>query len=113
LPPPDEPATYIPSATPGGRIPHYWIGEKESVFDRLGEWFNLVRIGPDAPAVSNFEQAAKKLNMPMAVVQLDEAAAEEFYQARLLLVRPDQHVAWRSNDVPDDVAEILKTVIGS
>jgi len=113
LPPPDEPANYIPSATPGGRMPHYWIGEKESVFDRLGEWFNLVRIGPDAPAVSDFEQAAKKLNMPMAVVQLDEAAAEEFYQARLLLVRPDQHVAWRGNDVPDDVAEILKTVIGS
>ena len=111
-PPPDDPATYIPSATPGGRMPHYWIDEKESVFDRLGSWFNLVRLGPDAPTASEFEQAAEKLNVPMNIVHFEEAGTEDFYGARLLLIRPDQHVAWRGNEIPESPAEILTTAIG-
>tara|TARA_B100000315_G_scaffold260877_1_gene326727 strand:- start:8883 stop:9848 length:966 start_codon:yes stop_codon:yes gene_type:complete len=111
-PPPDEPATYIPSATPGGRLPHYWIGEKASVYDQLSPWFNLALIGPDAPQTPEFEQAAKKLGVPLVIFQLNEAAAEEFYGAKLLLIRPDQHIAWRGNEVPDNVEEILTAVIG-
>ncbi|MBT7955527.1 MAG: hypothetical protein HN731_10060 [Rhodospirillaceae bacterium] len=111
-PPPDEPASYIPSATPGGRLPHYWIDDKLSVFDQLGPWFNLVQLGPDAPAVSDFELAAEKLKVPLNIVRLKEAAAEDLYGAKLLLVRPDQHLAWRGNEVPENVSEILTAVIG-
>jgi 2-polyprenyl-6-methoxyphenol hydroxylase-like FAD-dependent oxidoreductase len=111
-PPPDEPAKYIPSATPGGRLPHYWIGETDSVFDQLGPWFNLLQIGPDAPEVSAFAQAADELAVTLNVVHIEEGAAEELYEAKLLLVRPDQHIAWRGDTVPADVSEILKVVIG-
>jgi 2-polyprenyl-6-methoxyphenol hydroxylase-like FAD-dependent oxidoreductase len=111
-PPPDEPAKYIPSATPGGRLPHYWIGETDSVFDQLGPWFNLLQIGPDVPDISAFTQAAEEIAVTLNVVRVEEAAAEELYEAKLLLVRPDQHIAWRGDTVPTDVSEILKVVIG-
>ena len=111
-PPPDDPAKYIPSATPGGRLPHYWIGDKDSIFDLLGPWFNLLRIGPEAPESTAIEQVARDLNMPLNVVDVEKTAAQELYQAKLLLVRPDQHVAWRSNAVPEDISAILGAIIG-
>ncbi len=111
-PPPDEPAKYIPSATPGGRLPHYWLDGKASIFDLLGPWFSLLCIGPDAPDTSAFEAAASALDIPLDIVHVREAAAEELYEARLLLIRPDQHIAWRGSAVPEDVSDIMKTVIG-
>jgi hypothetical protein len=32
-PPPDSANTYVPSASPGGRAPHLWLGEDRSLFD--------------------------------------------------------------------------------
>ena len=111
-PPPDTPAKYIPSATPGGRMPHYWIEDKHSVFDLLGPWFNLVRVGPNAPSGSDFAQAAEVLGVPLNIIHVEADAAEEFYGAKLLLVRPDQHVAWRGDEMPENVTEIINLVIG-
>ena len=111
-PPPDEPAKYIPSATPGGRMPHYWIGETESIFDKLGFWFTLAQVGPGAPDVSAFKQAANDLGLPLTIVQVEEVDALELYGASLLLLRPDQHIAWRGDAVPEDVPGILSVVIG-
>jgi hypothetical protein len=111
-PPPDEPAKYIPSATPGGRMPHYWIGETESIFDKLGFWFTLAQVGPGAPDVSAFKQAANDLGLPLTIVQVEEVGALELYGASLLLLRPDQHIAWRGDAVPEDVPGILSVVIG-
>ena len=78
----------------------------------MGPWFNLLRIGPDAPAASAFEQAASALGIPLNIVQVGEAAAEELYQAKLLLVRPDQHIAWRGDAIPQDISAVMNAVIG-
>ena len=56
-PPPDDRAKYLPSACPGGRSPHYWIGDNISLFDRLGPWFTLLRLGKGAPNGADLEQA--------------------------------------------------------
>ena len=58
-PPPDDAKAYTPSSVPGGRAPHYWIGERKSLFDRLGPGFTLLRLGPAAPVADDFERAAK------------------------------------------------------
>jgi hypothetical protein len=34
------------------------------------------------------------------------------YGAKLVLVRPDGHVAWRSNQPPPDAGHVLETVTG-
>ena len=111
-PPPDERATYIPSACPGGRAPHYWINEHLSLYDQLGPWFTLLCLGPNPPDIKTFELAASKLNVPLRTVSIKDEAIYDLYEASLCLIRPDQHIAWRGNKLPEDPALIIRKVIG-
>ena len=40
--------------------------------------------------------------VPLAVLDVDAEGADALYPHKLLLARPDQHVAWRGDAVPDD-----------
>ena len=111
--PPDDPARYVPSSVPGGRLPHYWTDDQESISDKLGKWFNIIQIGPDAPSVWAFEVAANDLSIPIKVIKISDLSALNLYQKSILLVRPDQHIAWRGNVVPENVCELLKITIGT
>jgi len=107
-PPPDTPNIYTPSACPGLRAPHLWLGE-DALYDRFGMGFTLLRMGraDAAPIV----EAAKSRAVPLAV--LDVAEARSFYDADLALVRPDQHVAWRGNAAPADSYALIDRVRGA
>jgi 2-polyprenyl-6-methoxyphenol hydroxylase-like FAD-dependent oxidoreductase len=113
IPPPDHPAKYIPSATPGGRLPHYWISDTDSIFDKLGPWFNLIQVGPERIDVMDFKEAANNLCIPLKIFQVKESAALDLYQARLLLVRPDTHIAWRGDSIPNDIKDLFNKIIGN
>ncbi|MGQ0653282.1 MAG: FAD-dependent monooxygenase, partial [Betaproteobacteria bacterium] len=54
-PPADEAQTYVPSAVPGGRPPHLWLGEGRSLFDEFGLDWTLLRLGnnPGEPLVAD------------------------------------------------------------
>ena len=41
-----------------------------------------------------------------------QAATREIYEARLILVRPDQFVAWDSDGDVTDAAGIIRRVVG-
>jgi 2-polyprenyl-6-methoxyphenol hydroxylase-like FAD-dependent oxidoreductase len=113
--PPDRPDVYEPSATPGGRLPHLRLPDGSSVFDRLGHGFTLLRTDKSAGADAGIEalrRQASAAGVPLRVVGVDHDDAAGFYGAPLLLVRPDQHVAWRGARA-NDPARILATVTGS
>jgi hypothetical protein len=113
--PPDRPDVYEPSATPGGRLPHLRLPDGSSVFDRLGHGFTLLRTdkSPDVDAdIDALRRQASATGIPLRVVGVGHDDAAGFYGAPLLLVRPDQHVAWRGARA-DDPARILATVTGS
>ena len=112
-PPPDDPAVYTPTACPGGRAPHYWIAERDSLFDQLGPEFTLLRLGASPQDGSVLEAAAAAQNIPLTVVHVDEDAARDLYEADLALIRPDQHVAWRGDKIPDDPDRLLAVVTGN
>ncbi len=111
-PPPDDPKVYTPCAVPGGRAPHYWIGGRESLFDRLGPGFTLLRLGPAAPEAAAFERAAADRGIPLAAVAVAEPAILDLYERRLALVRPDQHIAWRGDSTPEDPGRVLDVATG-
>lgn len=111
-PPSDEPRRYIPSSVPGGRAPHYWIEKRESLYDRLGAGFTLLRLGTEAPAADAFERAAEARRIPFKTVTVAEAEILELYERPLALVRPDQHIAWRGDQLPEDPGTVLDTVVG-
>ena len=111
--PPDDPKIYTPSGIPGGRAPHWWIGETESLYDRFGRGFTLLRLGPGAPSAEGFERAAEVRGIPLDTVTIEEPGILALYERALVLLRPDQHVAWRGGDVPDDAGRVLDAVTGS
>src|SRR6185437_12161254 len=45
VPPPDTVNSYQPTACPGGRAPHVWLGDGRSLYDVLGFEFTLVQLG--------------------------------------------------------------------
>jgi 2-polyprenyl-6-methoxyphenol hydroxylase-like FAD-dependent oxidoreductase len=95
-PPPDRPNLYVPTACPGGRPPHLWLADGRSLFDALGfEWTLLMLGGTAGP---RFEHEARRLGLPLTLLELKTEEARELYGADLVLIRPDQIVAWRGND---------------
>jgi hypothetical protein len=51
--------------------------------------------------------------VPMAVVDVDAADAAPLYPQKLLLYRPDQHVAWRGDQRPNDPMVLIDRVRGA
>ena len=96
---PDDPVRYMPTTVPGVRLPSVFLGDGVPIFDRLGRWFTLICVGvpPSGPLVA----AAAKHRMPLEVLQTDEPNLTEVYGSGLMLVRPDQHIAWRGGACED------------
>jgi 2-polyprenyl-6-methoxyphenol hydroxylase-like FAD-dependent oxidoreductase len=107
--PPGANDTYRPDAAPGGRLPHFRFGG-ESLYDRLGPEFSLVG-DQTLPAAGALAKAAAALGVPMDVVAVDASDCAARFEAGLVLVRPDQHVAWRGDHV-DDPEQVLRTATG-
>jgi len=110
-PPPDDPFRYVPSACPGGRAPHLWLKGRLSLFDRLGRYFTLIRFNP-VRDVRGLEAAAQARGVPLRLLDVELPEGRDLYQSDLALVRPDQHVAWRGDALPDDCAMLVDTVTG-
>jgi 2-polyprenyl-6-methoxyphenol hydroxylase-like FAD-dependent oxidoreductase len=110
---PDDPEEFIPSARPGSRAPHLWLGDGRSMLDLYGRGFVLLRLGADAPDGVAFEAAAAARRVPLETVAVMEPNAIELYERRLVLVRPDGHVAWRGDHVPHDVGAVIDKVRGA
>lgn len=115
-PPSDAFTTYTPSGVPGGRAPHLWLdaehGKGGSLFDRFGPGFTLLSLCGVHQDTSGFETAARERGVPLSVVPVHDPAARELYGRDLVLVRPDQHVAWRGNRPPRDPGALLARVTG-
>ena len=115
-PPANEPERYTPSSVPGGRAPHLWLDDSRSpgssLFDRLGLYFTLLRL-PGAPSdTACLEAAARKADVPLTVLDIVRPQASELYLRKLTLIRPDQHIAWRGDELPHDVDALVATVVG-
>ncbi len=112
-PPPDDHATYTPTTWPGARAPHVWLRDGRSMLDLFGRNFVLLVLSSKTIDTSALTAAAKKVNLPLEVVALDEPKVCEAYERPLVLVRPDGHVAWRGDSVPANASEVIDKVRGA
>ena len=72
-----------------------------------------MRLGVDPPAADGFVVAADQRNLPLQIETIAPTAVHAAYQARLVLVRPDGHVAWRDDDLPEDAGALLDVARGA
>ena len=103
---------FSPSTVPGCRTPHLWVRNGRSLYHALGSEFTLLRFDPTV-GVGTLITAAACRDLPLAVIDVDAADAAELYPSKLLLSRPDQHVAWRGNTVPDDAMALIDRIRGA
>ena len=112
----DNFASYEPSGVPGGRAPHAWLDRDHaaggSLYDRLGRGFTLLRLGSKPPAAEALAAAAIRAKIPLTVLDITDGDIRDLYERDLVLVRPDQHVAWRGNDIPSDCGALLRRLVG-
>ena len=104
---------YHPTARPGSRAPHAWIGEDRSTIDLFGKGFVLMRLGASAPGVTSVESAFAQRGVPLTVETIESPAIAALYERSLVLVRPDGHVAWRADAPPADPLALADRVRGA
>jgi 2-polyprenyl-6-methoxyphenol hydroxylase-like FAD-dependent oxidoreductase len=111
-PPPDEPNRYTPSACPGGRAPHAWLPDGRSIFDTFNFEWTLLALGAEVPDTTVFEASADAMNIDLDVLRYTDPRLLELYAAPLVLIRPDQIVAWRGNRTSEANA-VLRAATGA
>lgn len=104
--------THTFEAHPGHHLPPQKLSNGRSVFEELGSGFALLAFDADAATVAGFETAARELGVPLKIVSDTAAGGREAYRARLILVRPDQYVAWCGDAVPMSPRAMLAKAVG-
>ena len=96
------------SARPGHHLSPQVLSNGRNVFEDLGRDFTLLALEADS---GDFERAARARRVPLKIVRDIAPAARNNYGAPLILVRPDQHVAWAGEKAADADA-IMQKVTG-
>ncbi|MFI1098724.1 FAD-dependent monooxygenase [Streptomyces sp. NPDC020917] len=118
---------YRPTTRPGHRLPHAWLhhdGKRLSTHDLVGHrgGFALLTGPGDRGWAQAAEQVAEKFAVPITVARIGERAPytstdwpdlREVTDQGAILVRPDNHVAWRSAGAADNPASVLATVMST
>jgi 2-polyprenyl-6-methoxyphenol hydroxylase-like FAD-dependent oxidoreductase len=100
---------FTPSTVPGCRTPHVWLEDGRSLYDAMGAGFTLLRFDRAVEATALVEAAAVR-GVPLAVL---DVAPQAPYRERLVLSRPDQHVAWRGDVLPRDPLQMIDRIRGA
>ncbi|OMC44063.1 FAD-dependent monooxygenase [Mycobacterium sp. IS-1264] len=132
----DSPAPVDPNAVslvdelrgqPGTRVPHAWVvddGKRVSTLDLLGPAFTLLTGDDDAAWSDAAARASKAAGAPITVRRIGAAvdvdgswsAVAGLAPDGALLVRPDDFVAWRADELPrspgDELGRVLCRILG-
>lgn len=110
--PPFTMATFEQSTVPGCRTPHFWLNGGRSVYDACGAGFTLLRFDPQV-SVDALVAAAARRRVPLHLLDVRPDERTWTYQHKLVLSRPDMHVAWRGNAAPADSLALIDLVRGA
>ncbi|MFJ5272906.1 FAD-dependent oxidoreductase [Streptomyces sp. NPDC088358] len=105
---------YEDDPRPGHRAPDGLIDPYGgTLHDRIGNSFALLVLTEDRRVERAFVSEAAARSLPFTVVHLTDPEARAVYGTGHVLVRPDQHVAWRGTELPDaGAAAVLDRVLG-
>jgi 4-hydroxyisophthalate hydroxylase len=100
-------------ARPGHHLAPVVLSSGANIFERLAGGFTLIALGGDQDPAAAFRAAATGLGTPLQVIADTLDGQRAAYGQRLILLRPDQYVAWTGNDPPADATAVLRRAIGA
>ena len=110
------------TARPGHHLAPQPASAGGNVFDALGTGLTLLVLGNDATGtaaasrerwVNEASDAAVRQGVPLAVVREPSEAVREAYGASLVLVRPDEFVAWAGSTAEESADRIVARARGA
>jgi 2-polyprenyl-6-methoxyphenol hydroxylase-like FAD-dependent oxidoreductase len=104
--------THTFAARAGHHLAPQRLSSGRNVFEELGSGFTLLAFGAEDSAVPAFVHATASVGVPLSIVCDSYDGGREAYEYRLVLVRPDQYVAWAGDHVPADTSALLRQVAG-
>ena len=93
----------------GALLPHAWLAPGRSLYDELGDGLTLLTADHGVP-VDAITAAARSRGVPLRLLELEDRAPP---WPALVLVRPDNYVAWAGDREPDDAGALIDTVRGA
>jgi 2-polyprenyl-6-methoxyphenol hydroxylase-like FAD-dependent oxidoreductase len=97
------------AARAGHHLTPQLLSSGRNIFEELGGGFTLIDLGSDNAALA-FEKAASELHVPLKVIRDSATDGREKFESHLILVRPDQFVAWTGDSA--EPATVLKRAVG-
>jgi 2-polyprenyl-6-methoxyphenol hydroxylase-like FAD-dependent oxidoreductase len=110
-PPSANPFEWQQTSYPGCRAPHAWLKPGHSTLDLFGHGFVLLSFQAD-PLCDRVQNACQNRGIPFTVYQCDRPEIAQLYERSYVLVRPDGHVAWRGDRLPDNPDALIDQVRG-
>jgi 2-polyprenyl-6-methoxyphenol hydroxylase-like FAD-dependent oxidoreductase len=110
-PSPDSPSVYVPTARPGSRLPHFFLSDGSSLFDKLGIHFTLLDLSNNQSQAEALLKSGRSRGIELKHLPIDSKYRTEF-DATYVLVRPDTHVGWRGDQLPTDATGLFNTLLG-
>jgi len=104
--------TIVPTTAPGLRLPSVRLADGTELHDLLGPELTLLD-GSGSKAGAAIADEAAGRGIPLTYVVIDDAHVRSVLERPLVLVRPDQHVAWRGDVCPADPGSVLDLACGS
>ncbi len=122
----DDYSDYLPSATPGCRAPHVWLGRSASMstLDLFGSGFTILT-GRDGTAWNAASTVAARFGVAVGCYVIGDPGLDDergtfldaygIASAGAVLVRPDGYVAWRTGVCATDpigvVTEVMSRIL--
>lgn len=103
---------YMFKARAGHHLAPRQLSSGGNVFEELGDGFALLAFGVEEKVVAPFEASARARNIPLKIIRDTYDGGREAYEAMLVLVRPDQYVAWTGDAAPEDADSIMRKLVG-
>lgn len=104
-------ADFTPSTVPGCRLPFATLPDGRPVYDALGPGYTLLRLDSEIE-IAPLIEAMRDGGVPLDVVDVQTGGSAHPYDRKLILVRTDQHVAWRDDAVPEGLQHLVDTLRG-
>ena len=110
-PPSDNPFEWSQTSYAGCRAPHAWLEAGKSTLDLFGHGFVLLSFKGEQ-GLESFEAACQERGVPLTLNAINNPEIAKLYEKAYVLVRPDGHVAWRGDTLPNNPLAIIDRVRG-
>jgi 2,4-dichlorophenol 6-monooxygenase len=109
VPPQIDPRVFEPTAEVGARLPHCWLDDSTSTLDVVApDALTLISVGRH----DEWATAAQQSGVTHVAIDHDAWRAQcQLGASGALLVRPDQHIAWRADNLPGEPTQAVTAAV--